>query len=206
MAYSDFTLENLPHLLGVTTDEADLFPTLPTISPPRWLEDLLGKATKLAWQTEKARSEFIVAPILVASRELCAESVSIYSGYRFDVDPGKGLVGECDFILSAAPPVPPLRAPIVIVVEAKKNDIEIGMGQCIAQMVAARQFNLATGVAFESVYGCVTTGETWQFLRLSGSLALLERRRFYIVDLKEILAAFQAIFAECRRFLSGAAA
>jgi hypothetical protein len=206
MAYSDFTLESVAQLLGVTTAEADLFPSLPTIAPPAWLVDLLGKATALAWQTEKARSEFIVAPILLASRELCREPVSIYSGHRFDVDPAKGLVGECDFILSAAPPVPPLRAPIAVVVEAKKNDIELGLAQCVAQMIAARQFNQATGVAFESVYGCVTTGETWQFIRLNGSVAQMERRRYYVDNLTGILGAFQAIFAECRRFLSGAAA
>lgn len=33
-----------------------------------------------------------------------------------------------------------LRSPIVAVVEAKKNDIEAGLGQCFAQMVAARDY------------------------------------------------------------------
>lgn len=88
---------------------------------------------------------------------------------------------------------------------SKNQDIERGLGQCLAQMIAARQFKQSTGVAFDTVYGCVTTGETWQFIRLVESTAQLAQRRFYIDNVSGILAAFQAIFAECHRFLSAAA-
>jgi hypothetical protein len=85
-------------------------------------------------------------------------------------------------------------------VEAKKNDIENGLGQCVAQMVAARLFNERAGPPSPTVHGCVTSGEVWQFLRLSddGRTALIDRRRLYLDDVGRILAAFAAILSHGR--------
>src|SRR6266849_6454226 len=162
MSYSEFTLEAVERQFGVVTQEAVLFPDSPTAPVPDWLPGWLTRGTRLALISEKARSEFIVVPILLAARELSGDQFAIYSGQRLDVDEDKGLVGECDFILAVGPALPPPHAPVMTVVEAKKNDIEVELGQCIAQMVAARRFNEAAGRATTPVYGCVTTGETWQ--------------------------------------------
>jgi hypothetical protein len=199
MAFSDFTLEQVARTLGVTTREADLFPDPRAIVPPAWLLETLGKRTQLSLISEKARSEFIVVPILLASRELCPTPLAIFSGQRLDVDPALGLVGECDFILAATEPVPPLRAPIATIVEAKKNDIEAGLGQCVAQMVAARMFNQAAGRGEAPVFGCVTTGEVWQFLQLVDASALIDRRRYYLDNVEGILAAIQEMIARGQR-------
>jgi hypothetical protein len=121
--------------------------------------------------------------------------LAIFSGQRLDVAPALGLIGECDFILAATDAVPPLRAPIATIVEAKENDIEAGLGQCVAQMVAARMFNHAAGRADAPLFGCVTTGEVWQFLQLVEEIAVIDRRRYYLDDVEGILAAFQAIIA-----------
>jgi hypothetical protein len=199
MSYSDFTLETVERTLRVATQEADLFPGLPVARVPEWLPEWLARGTRLALLTEKARSEFIVVPILLAARELSGDRVAIFSGQRLDVDPEAGLVGECDFILAVGPALPPLHAPIMTVVEAKKNDIELGLGQCIAQMVAARRFNEAAGRTTAPVYGCVTTGETWQFLRLVDDAAFLERTRYYLVDVGRILGVLMAIYEDAAR-------
>jgi hypothetical protein len=194
MAYSDFTLERVAEALAVTTREADLFPGPPAVEVPDWLRQTLAKRTQLSLISEKSRSEFIVVPILLASRDLSPTPLAIYSGQRLDVDPGRGLVGECDFILAAAPAVPPLRAPIATIVEAKKNDIESGLGPCVAQMVAAEMFNQSAGHA-APVYGCVTTGEVWQFLELTGTTAAIDQRRYYLDDVRGILGVIQAIIS-----------
>jgi hypothetical protein len=196
MSYSDFTLEEVERKCGVTMQEAILFPDPPVAPVPSWLPEALSRGTRLALISEKARSEFIVVPILLAARELSNNQFAIFSGQRLDVDPERGLVGECDFILALGPAVPPLHAPVLTVVEAKKNDIEVGLGQCIAQMVAARKFNEEGGRATSPVYGCVTTGETWQFLRLADQAALLNRDRYYLDNVSGILGAFQAIFQD----------
>jgi hypothetical protein len=193
MAFRDFTLEQVAQTLGVTTRETTLFPERLPLVVPSWLIETLNRRTQLSLISEKARSEFIVVPILMASRELCPSPLAIFSGQRLDVDPERGLVGECDFILAATAPVPPLRAPIATIVEAKKNDIEIGLGQCVAQMVAARMFNQAGGRNERSVYGCVTTGEAWQFLQLLDDQALIDSKRYYIDDVEAILGAILTI-------------
>ena len=193
LSFSDYTLDRVGRSLGVTTREADLFPGEPPAGLPPWLTETLGRRTQLALISEKSRSEFIVVPILMALRELCPVSLAIFSGQRLDVDPARGLVGECDFLLASAPPVPPLRAPIAAIVEAKKNDVEAGLGQCIAQMVAARLFNEAAGRSDLPIYGGVTSGEVWQFLKLEEDEAVIDRRRYYLDDVGGILAALLAI-------------
>lgn len=196
MAYSDFTLESAITALGLTTQAVALFPDLAPVPVPDWLEHSLSRRTQLALISEKSRSEFIVVPILMASRELSHDRLAIYSGQRLDVDAGRGLVGECDFILALSPPVLPLRAPIATLVEAKKNDVEAGLGQCVAQMAAARLFNEQAGHAAVPMYGCVTTGEVWQFLQLRGTDVLLDERRYYLDDIGSILSAIQTIVAQ----------
>jgi hypothetical protein len=190
MSYSEFTLESVGRILGVTSRAANLFPDLQPVPPPAWLQEQLARGTQgiqLSLISEKSRSEFIVAPILLAGRELSGNRFAISSGQRLDVDASIGLTGECDFILSAADAMLPLQAPIATVVEAKKNDVEGGLAQCIAQMVAADRFNQAAGRTGVPIFGCVTTGEAWQFARLSGTTALLEQRRYYIDHIDIIL-------------------
>ena len=133
-----------------------------------------------------------MVPILLASRELSPVPLAIHSGHRLDIDLALDLTGECEFILAAAPPVPPLRAPIV---EAKKNDIKGGLGRCVAQIVAVRLFNEAAGRGGRPVHGCLTTGEVWQFLRLYEKVTLIDRRRYYLDDVAGVLSGFQAIIA-----------
>src|SRR5947209_13559164 len=180
MAYTDFTLETAESRLGVRARPGDLFPGLAPVPVPEWLRDFIARGMQLALVSEKARSVFIVGPILLACRELTGGALAIFSGQRLDVDPARGLQGECDFILALSDPVPRLRAPVVTVVEAKKNDIEAGLGQCVAQMVAAQVYNERSGQPLPAVYGCVTTGENWQFLRLVGSEVTMGQGRLYI--------------------------
>lgn len=192
MPYTDFTLEAAEAKLGMTAGLGDLFPGLRPLPVPAWLDEQLGRGRAVAaLVSEKARSEFLVAPVLLACRELVAGDLAIYSGQRLDVDPDRGLSGECDYILALTAPVPRLRAPLVTVLEAKRGDIELGLGQCAAQMAAARLFNERAGVA-GPVYGAVTTGEAWQFLRLDGAALTLHTTRLFVDNLGAVLGALQA--------------
>ncbi len=192
MAYTDFTLDSVEAELGVGQRPGVLFPVLPDIIPPRWLADQLARGMELALVSEKARSEFIVAPILLAVRELSGGRVSILSGPRFDVDPLRRLSGECDFLLSLSAPLPRLRPPVLAVLHAKRNDVEASLGQCAAQMVAAQLFNERAGQPERPVFGCVTTGEDWQFLKLEGQELVIDSSRRYINRVGSVLAALLA--------------
>jgi hypothetical protein len=195
VSYSDFTLQSIEANFGVIPQPATLFAEAQPAPVPEWLRELLARGLQLPLVSEKARSELIVMPILLACRELSHGSIAIFSGPRLDVSPEMGLQGECDFLLARTPPVPEVRAPLVAIVEAKKNDVEAGLAQCIAQMIGARILNERSGLPSTTVYGCVTTGEVWQFLELDGSIAAIDRRRYYLDDVAGILGVFQVIVA-----------
>ena len=195
MAYTDFDPAGVESRLGVGLRPAQLFPELVAVPVPGWLADHLERIGGVALLTEKGRSEQLVAPVLVAFRELSGRTLALFSGQRMDVDPARGLAGECDFLLSRQESVPVLRAPVVTVVEAKRGDIEGGLGQCIAQMVASRLFNERAGRTAR-IYGCVTTGEDWQFLRLDDDAAVYDTTRRYIRILDELLGVFARIAAD----------
>jgi hypothetical protein len=193
MTYSDFTIESIQSQLGLAIKQDLLFAQVEPTPAPQWLQEALSRALPLGLTSEKARSEFIVAPILLAGREVTGNRFYIYSGQRLDADATLGLTGECDFLLTRAEPSLVLKAPIMTIVEAKRNDIEVGLGQCIAQMLGARLFNEAKGSRTETVFGCVTTGEAWQFLKLEGRTVVIDAARYYVDNVEKILGALQAV-------------
>ena len=196
MSYTDFTLDTMPDLFHLVIQQASLFPNPLPIAAPQWLSETLERGLPLALVSEKARSEFIIAPILLALRELSGNRVSIYSGQRLDGDLQQGLVGECDFIVTNTLPLPIIQSPIISLVEAKKNDIESGLGQCAAQLVGAQRFNQRHETPIEIIYGCITTGEVWQFLKLAGTHLVIDSDRYYINEMKIILGILCAIVAQ----------
>jgi hypothetical protein len=191
--YGDFSFDSLLAEFSLAVTQAPLFTSVPRVEPTPWLRDALQKGRRVAFFSEKSRSEFIVAPVLLTCQEMLQSSCCVYSGVRLDVDADKGLKGECDFILARTPPSPALRAPLLMVVEAKKNDIEEGLAPCAAQMIGARLFNEKHKEALTEIYGCVTTGEAWQFLRLAGQELVIDADRYYITEVSAVLGILVAV-------------
>ena len=201
MAYTDFfgDLSKVRDAFGLQFKSERLFENVAEVEPPSWLVDYLRVTSTLYLRREKPRSEFLVAPVLSAAREAAKQSFAIYSGEPLNVDAAQGLVGECDFILTNTDALPMLTAPIMTLVEAKNQDIDAGLGQCAAQMCGAQIFNLTDDKQISKIFGCVTTGETWQFLKLENNCLTFDNRRFYIARLSEILGVFARIVAEYER-------
>ena len=195
MAYSDFTLDKAKQDFNLIEVMTPLFTSVQPIEPSAWLSETLniGRDLALSSSSEKARSEFIVAPILLEFRRQDMSAFAIHSGRRLDVDKGKGLNGECDFILSKGKLSYGINAPIFAMIEAKKGDIESHLGQCTAQMVGARLFNQNKGVELDIIHGCITTGELWLFLKLENDTIYIDHNRYYLTDLPELLSVFKTI-------------
>jgi hypothetical protein len=195
MAYSDFSLNQVKKVFGLTEKYVQLFNDVATLEPSKWLQETLSYSIKLALSSssEKARSEFIIAPILIELERRNMNKLSIYSGEKLDVDEEQGLKGECDFILSKGSISLTIQAPIFSLVEAKKSDIKGGLGQCIAQMLGAQRFNELENNSISGIYGCVTTGEDWQFLKLEDNFVFVDNQRYYINELGKMLGIFQFI-------------
>lgn len=192
LSYRTMTIAYVIDTFQLLFKEARLFQQVTPVQPAEWLIEVLQRSKRLSLVSEKARSEFIVAPILLNFREI-APDVNIYSGTTFDVEPAQGLKGVCDFIISKSEPFPVVKAPVIMMVEAKKNDLEEALGQCAAEMVAARIFNQRHQSAIETIYGCITTGELWQFLKLADNTLTLDEERIYIEKVDLILGMLKTI-------------
>jgi hypothetical protein len=195
MPYSDFTLAHVKKKFNLAENRVELFAKVNTIEASSWLNEALNIGLNLALSTssEKARSEFIIVPILFELERINKQGFSIYSGERLDVDKENGLVGECDFIIAKGQITHTIQTPILTLIEAKKNDISSGLGQCVAQMLGAKIYNEAENNNINCIYGCVTTGEDWQFLKLEESIIHIDSKRHYINNLEMILGIFQSI-------------
>ena len=199
MAYSDFTLNKAKQAFGLTTDaEADLFADVSDVVISDFLQMQLERRAPLgeALGTEKARSEFIIAPLLAEARDLLQRRVSLFSGRDFNVAPEQGLKGVCDFIFARSPEQFDLTAPVLMVVEAKKEDLTSGLGQCVAEMVAARLFNEREGTPITTIYGAVTSGSDWKFLKLKGACVFIDKRQYYLAEAAKILSILTTILQE----------
>ncbi len=190
MAYSNFSLSKVKADFGLSTDEGhDLFAATPSLPPSPLLMAILKEQLPLASaiNTEKARSELVVMPVLMEVRRQLHNQVALFSGTSFDVEPAIGLEGRCDFILSRSPEQYYVAAPVLTIVEAKNESIPSGLGQCIATMVAARIFNQREGHAIDTLYGAVTTGSHWKFLQLADHTAFIDTSDYFIKEIDKIL-------------------
>jgi hypothetical protein len=191
MSYSDFDLKTAVQTFGLSEDRtADLFAGVEPMqlddSLRAWLDELAPVA--LGVNSEKARSEFIIAPMLIEARRRAGPPVNVLPGVAFDVDKARGLNWYCDFLIARSTEIYYVQAPVVAVVEAKKEDLIAGLGQCVAAMVAIGLFNEREGTTVPAVYGCVTSGSNWRFLKLEGSVLRIDRPEYYLRDAGKILA------------------
>jgi hypothetical protein len=138
-------------------------------------------------RSEKARSELIVSPVLVELLHLADHQIQLFSGEEFNVDRERGLNGFCDFLLTKSTISSIIQAPIVMLVEAKKEELDVGWGQCAAEMVAAQIFNANKNESIPIVYGCVTSGKFWQFLKLQDNDLTLDLNQYPVTSVDRIL-------------------
>ena len=198
MAYNQFSLDDVKQKLGVSIREAEgLFAGIPPATPSAWLQETLreGVALALAVSTEKARSEWIIAPILLEVRRQRRGELSLFSGTELNVAEARGLTGFCDWLVSRSPEQLSIEAPVMAIVEAKNENFRLGIPQCIAEMVAASLFNERRGRPRDAVYGVVTTGNVWRFLRLRGDVAEVDLTELYLDQLDRVLGVLLAMTA-----------
>ncbi|MCA1993690.1 MAG: hypothetical protein LDL41_16845 [Coleofasciculus sp. S288] len=193
MPYSNFTtIGKVKQAFNLTTQEGIRF--LPEINPiplsttlSVFLEESLPVA--VATVSEKARSELIIAPVLLEVRKILQRQISLFSGEEFTVDPAVGLSGVCDFLISRSPELLEIEAPAVVIVEAKKADLKSGIGQCVAEMVAAQRFNEDSGqpIPIPIIYGSVSSGSQWRFMKLEGRIVTIDLTDYPLPPVETIL-------------------
>ena len=199
MAYSNWTLESVvPTFQLEKIDTAGLFSEIEPVTPSEYLTTGLAKKAPLATAigTEKARSEMIVADVLVDLLDHLDRRISLFSGIDFNVDVENGLTGVCDFLVSLSPNQFYLEAPVIILVEAKNTDVKLGLGQCVAEMLAAQRFNAERGNDIPYIYGASTTGIDWVFLKLEEKRLHIDMATYQIAQCDKLLGILASMVAQ----------
>ncbi len=200
MAYSNFTLDTVVTTFQLEiVESAVLFAETETVVPSSYLTEVLTKKVQLATVigTEKAKSELIVADILFELREQFDQRISLFSGIEFSVDEESGLTGVCDFLVSLSPRQSLLEAPVIIaLVQAKNHDLKLGLGHCVAELIAVQRFNADRRNDISTVYGASTTGTQWLFLKLQGKCLHIDMTPYTIERCDRILGILSSMLAQ----------
>jgi hypothetical protein len=188
--FSNFTLLSALRDFGLTmTTSEPLFAEVPPVPVGPAVEHVLQSMGQLALtvNTEKARSEWLIAPILGEVWVRARHTICLLAGVDFSVDPEAGLTGVVDFLFGKGPQASFITAPVLAIVEGKNESIPGGQGQCVAEMVAAQRFNRQAKNNIETIYGLVTTGNNWRFHRLRGTELSVDTREYLISEADQIL-------------------
>ena len=183
MAYSDFvSLSQLEDQFGIIHNRTRLFEGVAPVEASDTLRNELYESSSLPLLTEKAKSEFLIAPIFKELRRRNRYAISVFSGYNFDVAAQQGLTGFCDYLFSTDTRSIDIKAPVFCVVEAKNRTVEEGLAQAGASMLAASVFNDRKETTVPAIYGCVTTAYEWVFLCLHEGILDIDITQRYSLE------------------------
>ena len=199
MAYSNFTLEAVQDTFHLETVQSIglFFETEPVKPSPELVKALARKAPlAIAMATEKAKSELIVSEVLFELWQSFDGRISLFSGIDFNVDTDAKLVGVCDFLVSLSPEQFTLKAPAIILVGAKRDSLTDGLGQCAAEMVAAQHFNTEKGTELLCIYGAITSGIDWLFLKLMGQTLSIDMTVYQLAQCDKILGILASMVSQ----------
>lgn len=189
MAYNNFTLESVKHQFELNLFDVPFCESLPMANPQPEFMTIFQQWLPLAQRakSEKAKSELLVSPILTEVKRLAQEQIQLFSGEEFNVNREIGLNGFCDFLLSKSTTAYIIEAPVIMLVEAKKGELDLGLGQCVAEMLAAQLFNQNERQSVSTIYGSVTSGKLWQFLKLEGKNVTIDGNEYQVTPVERIL-------------------
>jgi hypothetical protein len=141
--------------------------------------------------SEGARTEAVIFPILREVYKNYNDKFILWIQKSFAYD--AKLNGTPDYLIATRSPLGKtvLAKPLLGVVEAKKNDFEVGWAQCLAELVAIQKINADDETP---IFGIVTDGERWQFGKFEKNLLTRHASSFVIDDLPELFGALHFIF------------
>jgi hypothetical protein len=191
-SYPNFTYNDIENLT-IEVKKKTLNLSSENITPSLLLRETLDFNLQLPLDTESAKSHLIVSPILNELRRINNSYFTYFTGYNFNIDTKLGLKGFCDFLLTKELHTPTIQAPVIGIVEAKKDNVDEAVPQCIAMLYAAQLFNQKKKIPTEMLYGICTTGFEWLVVELNEKKASIDTQRYYLVQLPELLGVLQNI-------------
>ena len=195
MAFSDFkTIPEVQEKFRIRHTENDFITVEETTNIPskQFLQELEFSRQYIdVFASESARCEAVIFPVLREVYKEYAEDYALWIKKPIVYD--ETLSGTPDYFISTRSELGMLVVgmPLIMFVEAKKNDFEQGWGQCLAELVAAQKIN---GDADIPIYGIVSDGTLWQFGYLVGDAFTRNQTSFSVDDLPTLFGAIDTVF------------
>jgi len=123
------------------------------------------------------------------------ENLKIWKGGKIESDV---LIGNADYLIAEKQDY--LDIPFLCIVEAKRDDFEQGLAQCLVVMQACQWQNNQVGRQID-ILGVVTNAREWIFYKLAMTGIVYESRGYISDDTAQTLGALHYIFKECERNL-----
>ena len=198
MAFSDFKMiSEVQEKFGIKYASHDFFDVEANNPSEQFLQELEFSRQHIdAFGSEGSRCEVIIFPILREVYKNYAEKYRLWVKKSITYD--ETLSGTPDYFIATRSELgmTVVGTPLVILVEAKKNDFEQGWGQCLAELVAAQKIN---NDADFPVYGVVTDGKLWEFGQLVGDTFIQNRTHFTIDNLPILFGAMNFVFGSIQK-------
>ena len=200
MTFSDFKrIPDVQKKFGIRHIENDFIKIEEAVSPSeQFLQELeFSRQYIPIFASEGARCEAVIYPVLREVYKPYAANYALWIKEPLAYD--EMLSGTLDYFISTRSELGILivGTPLIILVEAKKNDFEQGWGQCLAELVAAQKINADTDVP---VHGIVSDGKLWEFGHLIGDAFTRNRMSFSVEDMPSLFGAINSIFKAANEF------
>ncbi len=166
-----------------------------SISPSAYFQQRLANLTKyFDLQGYEEGKKLLVDAI-------CEEAISGFE--RLKIWKGAALEsnianGNVDYLIAERKAY--LEAPLLCIIEAKKDDFEKGLAQCLVEMQACQYQNHQIGKNID-ILGIVTNGEGWKFYKLTPQGKVYETLTRAIADIDKILGELHHVFEICEQNL-----
>ncbi len=193
MAFSDYkNIAQVQKEFGIKYEEEDFIQAQAVPPTPEFVAEFEFTRENIdVYTSEASRTELIISPILRAVYKHYHEQYSFW--IQKSITYNEKLSGTPDYIIATKSALGKtvLELPLVVLVEAKRNDFEQGWGQCLAELVAAQKIN---DKAAAPVYGIVSDGELWKFGKLTQSTFVGNLEGFTVANLPRLFGALHFIF------------
>ena len=193
MAFSDYkNISQVQKEFGIRYQEENFLAVQRLEPPSHFREEFDFNQRNIdVFSSEAARTELVITPILREVYKNFHEHYSIWIQKAMIYN--DKLNGTPDYLIATRSALGKtvLDLPLVIIVEAKKNDFEQGWGQCLAELVAAQKIN---DDLHKPIYGIVTDGELWKFGKLTGTTFISNLEAYTVGNLAELFGAINFIF------------
>ena len=188
MTFTDFkSIMQVQEAYGIKYTQADYIQYRDSEPSPGFLEEFAFSQRHInVFASEAARCENVIYPILREVYKKYANSFMLWSHQSISCD--AQLSGTPDYLISTKSELGKtvLGSPIIVVVEAKRNDFIEGWGQCLAELVAVQRINNDNAIP---VYGIVLDGALWEFGKLEEDLFTQNETVLAISDLNKVFGA-----------------